>query len=234
LGARTESGAEVAAWDKAQNTYHSQILFPRSILRYQATLGSTSPSITNSSEIHLFIVCTSRHCGPSHTVATEGRLRVHRTHIPIMLVLQPHMTVSRSSIHSSPARQAGESSSRCFWRLIIMLAQYDIDDCWLTCAVCVEREERRKGRGYIELIIPTGNCTVLSSHASPLLSHRLPTALSPSPCLLSTDCPQKGPRQTCRWPQKTLLPSWIVCIFSEPSFFFDIYLASSSRGICSG
>jgi hypothetical protein len=123
LGARTESGAEVAAWDKAQNTYHSQILFPRSILRYQATLGSTSPSITNSSEIHLFIVCTSRHCGPSHTVATEGRLRVHRTHIPIMLVLQPHMTVSRSSIHSSPARQAGESSSRCFWRLIIMLAQ---------------------------------------------------------------------------------------------------------------
>jgi len=29
-----------------------------------------------------------------------------------------------------------------------------------------------------------------------------------------TDCPLKGPRQTCRWPQKTLLPSWTVSLFS--------------------
>ncbi|TBU65028.1 hypothetical protein BD310DRAFT_297657 [Dichomitus squalens] len=88
-------------------------------------------------------ICTTRHCDAAHTATTKSRLLRQKSHRqstnaphpgPIvhnlsLLVLQPIMTVSRSSTHSSPAnrrashrRDAFEgwngriSASRARWR----------------------------------------------------------------------------------------------------------------------
>jgi len=45
-----------------------------------------------------------------------------------------------------------------------------------------------------------------------------------SPAKPTTDCPLKGPRQTCRWPRKTRSPSWMLKVSPDPQALLPLPL----------
>src|SRR6266568_3203186 len=86
-------------------------------MRKKGTEQSTTTShaailLTNNISLHNF--CTTRHCGTTHAATNEGSTphtvttsTPHPSLISESVVLQPPLTVSRSSTHTSLQRSSG-------------------------------------------------------------------------------------------------------------------------------
>lgn len=74
-----------------------------------------------------FTFCSSRHCGPSHSVDDDASTVTSAPHpYPfVMFLLQPHMTVSRSSIHSSPVSRRASHRRDAFGGFVQLVSPCD-------------------------------------------------------------------------------------------------------------
>ena len=168
--------------------------------------------------VRLTKLCTTRHCGSAHAAASEGSAReptAPKSHLfllrPIygLPVLDPRLSL----------RRAGPQGDAFIG---LRSSQYPAGHGrhTLTCEKCVGNPSQAKS-AFIRFC----NCTVprwprdsahLRSREKKLypvpssLFYTTPTAPLLAPFIAAS--PKNPPRQQCRWQQKTLSPSSMVCL----------------------